>query len=66
MVKSIGICEVLHKHTRIAQVEQRRYELCDLQLCEKVEDAIKKYINSRAARHNKTAPPPAVVLHEKK
>lgn len=60
MVKSIGICEVLHKHTRIAQVEQR------LQLCEKVEDAIKKYINSRAARHNKTAPPPAVVLHEKK
>jgi len=46
----------------VGEVEQGRHELVNLQLCHKVEDAVRSHVHRGPSRHDKRPPPPAVVL----
>lgn len=50
----------------VAKVEQRRDELGDLELREKIEDGVGEHVDGRTARHHETAPPPVVILSSAK
>ena len=46
----------------VAEVEEARDELCDLELCEEVEDGVGEHVARGGAGGEEGAPPPVVVL----
>lgn len=50
----------------VPKVKKSWGELCNLQLCDEIEDGIGENVDGRSARDYKTAPPPMIILHTTK
>ena len=51
-----------HQQNRIAKIQQSRHKSGDFQFRVKIEDGIKKDVESAASRNNKATPPPVIIF----